>query len=86
MLTFRFPPAKTEYGLQLIASTRLQQGFVEPGEEVTLQVTNEAWTLQEQIFKHYDVNPDLAEVTFTLGRVQFKDAQWSKGLMLRPSS
>ena len=85
-LEFQFPPAKTLYSLPLNASTRLQQGFIEPDGEVTLTVTDQAWNLHKHIFQHYDVNPDLGDVKFRLDLIQFDgDTQWSKGNMLRRS-
>ncbi|HZJ46791.1 MAG TPA: hypothetical protein VFD63_23645 [Pyrinomonadaceae bacterium] len=83
-LVFQFPPAKTLYSLPLIASTQLQQGFIEPGGEVTLKVTDQVWNLHKEIFRHYDVNPDVGYVKFRVDLIQFvDDTQWSKGYMLR---
>lgn len=82
-LEFQFPPAKTLYSLPLIASTRLQQGFIEPDGQVTLKVTDQAWKLHKHIFQHYDVNPDAGYVKFRVDLIQFEgDRQWSNGHML----
>ncbi len=83
-LYFRSSQPKTLYSLQLAASTQLAQGVLEPGADITLTVTEQAWSLTSLILKHYDVNADLLAVMFGVNVVQFGDGlQWSKGQILR---
>jgi hypothetical protein len=83
-LFFQPSYTKTLFSLQLAGSTQLRQGVLEPGADITLTVSDQAWSLTADILKHYDVNPDLASVSFGVDVVRFSDdLQWSKGQMLR---
>ncbi len=83
-LFFRPSYTKTLFSLPLAGSTQLGQGVLEPGADITLTVTEQAWSLTADILKHYGVNPDLAPVSFGVDVVRFgDDLQWSKGQMLR---
>ena len=83
-LFFRPSETKTVYRLPLAGSSQAGQGVLEPGGEITLIVTEQAWTLTKEILKYYDVDPDKTVVSFGVDVVQFSDnEQWSKGRMLR---
>jgi hypothetical protein len=83
-LFFRPSETKTVYRLPLAGLTQAGQGVLEPGGEITLIVTEQAWRLTEEILKYYDVDPDKTVVSFGVDVVQFSDnEQWSKGRMLR---
>jgi len=83
-LFFRPSETKTVYSLPLAGFTQSGQGVLEPGREITLTVTEQAWAVTAEILKHYDVDPDRAEVSFGIDVVQFGgNEQWSKGRMLR---
>ena len=83
-LFFRPSETKTVYSLPLAAFTQSGQGVLEPGGEITLTVTEQAWTLTAEILKYYDVDPDKTVVSFGVDAVQFSDnEQWTKGRMLR---
>lgn len=83
-LYFRPSEAKTLYSLPLAGFTQSGQGVLEPGGEITLTVTEQAWAVTAEILKHYDVDPDKSVVSFGIDIVQFSDnEQWSKGRMLR---
>ncbi len=82
-LYFRPSGSDTLYSLPITGFTQLGQGVVEPGAEITLVVTEQAWTLTADILKTHSVNPDLVPVSFGIDVVQFDDLQWSKGRMLR---
>jgi len=83
-LYFRSSDPTTFYSLPLTASTQSGRGILEPGAEITLTVTKQAWGVTALILKHYDVDPDLKPVKFGVDVVQFADGlQWSKGQMLR---
>lgn len=83
-LYFAPPGSRTLYSLPLVASTILKQGVAEPGAEITLTVSDQAWSLTSGIFDKHGVDPDGASVQFSLGLVHFaNDLQWSKGHLLR---
>lgn len=83
-LYFAPPGSHTLYSLPLLASPTLKQGVVEPGAEITLTVSDQAWSLTSDIFEKHGVDPNCASVEFSLALVQFaNDLQWSKGKMLR---
>jgi hypothetical protein len=83
-LFFRPSEAKTVYSLPLAGFTQSGQAVLEPGGEITLTVTEQAWRLTAEILKYYDVDPDKSVVSFGVDVVQFSDnEQWSKGRMLR---
>ena len=83
-LFFRPSETKTVYRLPLAGLTQAGQGVLEPGGEITLIVTEQAWRLTEEILKYYDVDPDKTVVSFGVDVVQFSDnEQWSKGRMVR---
>lgn len=83
-LFFKPPHTKTLFSLPLAGSTQLGQGILEPGADITLMVTEQAWSLTSDILKHYDMNPDQVPVSFGVDVVRFSDdLQWSKGQMLR---
>ncbi len=84
-LYFRPSEARVLYSLPLAASTQLGQGVLEPGADITLTVTEQAWSLTADILKRYDVNPDLAPVSLGVDAVRFGDGlQWRRGHLLRP--
>jgi len=83
-LFFRPSETKTVYRLPLTGLTQAGQGVLEPEDEITLIVTEQAWKLTKEILKYYDVDPDKTVVSFGVDVVQFSDnEQWSKGRMLR---
>ena len=83
-LFFQPSEAKTVFSLPLAGFTQLGQGVLEPGGELTLTVTEQAWAVTAEILKHYNVDPDKSVVSFGVDVVQFSDnEQWSKGRMLR---
>ena len=84
-LYFVPPGSRTLYSLPLVASTILKQGVVEPGAEITLTVSDQAWRLTSGILDKHGVDPDYASVQFSLGMVQFtNDLKWSRGKLLHP--
>ena len=84
-LYFTPPGSQTRYSLPLMASTNLKQGVSEPGGEITLIVSEQAWSLTADIFAKYSVDPDLAPVKFSIGQVRFaSDLMWDGGQLLRP--
>jgi hypothetical protein len=83
-LYFIPPGSRTLYSLPLRATTILNKGVAEPGSEITLTVSEQAWSLTTDILDKHDVNPDLASVEFSIEYVRFaSDLQWSKGQLLR---
>jgi hypothetical protein len=83
-LYFQPPDARTLYSLPLAASTALNEGVVQPGAEVILTVTDQAWSLTADILEKHKVNPDLVSVKFAIGMVRFSDdLRWSQGHLLR---
>ena len=83
-LYFQPPDTHTIYSLPLVASTALKEGVVQPGKEVILTVTDQAWSLTSAILERYKVNPDLVPVRFAIGIVRFSDdLRWSGGQFLR---
>jgi hypothetical protein len=83
-LFFRPSDTKTFYSLPLVGFTQLGRGVLEPGADITLAVTEQAWSLTADILKQFGVNPDVAPVSFGIDVVRFSDGlQWSKGQMLR---
>lgn len=83
-LFFQPSETKTVYRLPLAGLTQAGQGVLEPGGEITLIVTKQAWSLTEEILRYYDVDPNKSVVSFGVDVVQFSDnEQWSKGKRLR---
>ncbi len=74
----------TLYSLPLAGSTPLKQGVLEPGADITLTVTEQAWNLTSDILLRHNINPDLSSVSFDVDMVQFgDDLRCSRGSMLR---
>jgi len=83
-LYFQPSYTRTLFSLPLAASTRLKQGVLEPGADIILTVSDQAWSLTADILKQHGVEPDLASVKFRIDMVRFgDDLQWSKGHQLR---
>jgi hypothetical protein len=82
-LYFRPSHTRMLYSLPLMASSQLGHCVVEPNSEITLAVTDQAWTLTTNILKQHGVDPDLASVRFSLETVWFSnELQWRRGLLL----
>lgn len=82
-LYFQPPSTTTLFSLPLLASTSLKKGVLDPGAEISLSVSDQAWVLTADILKQHGVDPDLASVKLSIDTVRFSDSlQWSRGHLL----